>query len=166
MFPKKERRSGEGEECGPRPPRLPPPQGALKLSGETWAHMVGQQSPGKVQTWAPGTLQEEGTVRSTGGGRVGEGSGRRRHRTALGLTRDQRKGAPCEGQPEPGSEFRVRGWLAAKLGAAPTLGSCRPSAPSLGLCFQHFHVNSHAIQTPPVAGTKRAVLSQLPGPGG
>lgn len=54
--------------------------------------MMGQQSPGKEQTWVPGTLQEEGTGEALGVARVREGSGRRRLRTVLGLTRDQRKG--------------------------------------------------------------------------
>lgn len=102
------------------------PRGALKSPGETQAHVVGQQSPDKVQTWVLGPFREEGPGRSTGGGEGWRGLWKEEARDCLGADQGPEEGALCEGQAEPGSECRVRGRPAANLEAAPTLGRSRP----------------------------------------
>lgn len=70
MFPKKERRR-KVEKVESVVPAPPPPttSRSFKVVRRDSGPLGGQQPSGKVQMWAPGTSQEEGTGRSTGGGK-------------------------------------------------------------------------------------------------
>lgn len=102
------------------------PRGALRSPEENaQVHLVGQQSPGRCGHGHQGPWREVGLGRSTGWGRVREGSGRRRHGTGLGAD---------EGPEEGGAKRAPRAWIwsgGACGGAAHSGRSRAPSRPVL-----------------------------------